>query len=226
MRWLSYGLLWILRGLVALLGNHGVAILALSLCVKALMAPLTMLARRWQDDVNHIKSLLEPKIRAVPQTCKGEQRHRQIMRIYKENNINPLYAFKSLLGAAVQIPFFFAAYHVLSEYTGLRGIPFLWIDDLSLPDRLFVLPWNLPYFGHHFNLLPFVMTTITIITSYLHRSATLSDTLHRRQTFNLYAMALTFFILFYTFPAGMVLYWTMNNFSALGETLVKRYFRK
>ncbi|MBN1980677.1 MAG: membrane protein insertase YidC [Chitinivibrionales bacterium] len=215
MRWLCYGLLFILDFLMKIVPVPGVAVMLLSPTVKILMYPLTRLALIWQQDVERKKSLITPLIQQIKAQWRGQEQHERILAMYKEQGIHPLYSLKSLLSAAIQIPIFFAAYHMLQENVALRGVGFLWIDDLSRPDALFRLPLAMPYFGSTFNLLPFIMSIISIVTSLLHRSHSLSLSLHRRQQLNLYGLAALFFILFYPFPAGMVLYWTMNNVVAL-----------
>jgi YidC/Oxa1 family membrane protein insertase len=115
---------------------------------------------------------------------------------------------------------------MLSEHIALSGISFLWISDLSRPDSLFKLPFTIPYFGNHLNILPFIMTSITFASSWLHTDQSLSVNLQRKQQTNLYLMAGLFFILLYTSPAGMVIYWTMNNVLAFFSTLFEQKFSK
>jgi membrane protein insertase Oxa1/YidC/SpoIIIJ len=82
------------------------------------------------------------------------------------------------------------------------------------------LPVTLPFFGGYLNLLPLLMTGITLLTSRLQRDPHLTPDLHRAQQLRLYLMAGAFFLLFYTFPAGMVLYWTTNNVLHLGKIIL------
>jgi membrane protein insertase Oxa1/YidC/SpoIIIJ len=77
------------------------------------------------------------------------------------------------------------------------------------------LPFELPLFGDELNALPLLMTAVTLLSSRLHDDGTLAGDLLRKQRRGLYAMALAFLALFYTVPAGMVLYWTSNNLVAL-----------
>ncbi|MCK6370421.1 MAG: YidC/Oxa1 family membrane protein insertase, partial [Gammaproteobacteria bacterium] len=67
------------------------------------------------------------------------------------------------------------------------------------------------FFGADFNLLPLVMTALTVVSAFVQRDDSLSAELLKKQQRQLYLMAAGFFLLFYTFPAGMVLYWTANN---------------
>ena len=109
---------------------------------------------------------------------------------------------------------------MLGENFSLAGAGFLWVQDLSLPDRVMALPGVLPFFGGHLNLLPVLMTVFTIAAARLQEEASLSPELLAGQRLRLYAMAALFFVLLYTFPAGMVLYWTTNNLLHLCKILL------
>jgi YidC/Oxa1 family membrane protein insertase len=222
MRWLSLGLLFIYDWLVQCIPSIGAGILLLSVCVKVLMIPLILVAEQWQKDVNVTKSRLQPILDDIKRSYRGEEQNRRTLAAYREQGVSPFYTVKSLFGALIQIPVFFAAYHMLSENIALNGVSFLWINDLSMQDSLFTLPFALPFFGRNFNLLPFCMTGVTLLTSWLFADRSLSEPLRRRQRYNLYWMAGVFFVLFYTFPAGMVLYWTMNNLLAFAKTMFDR----
>jgi membrane protein insertase Oxa1/YidC/SpoIIIJ len=106
---------------------------------------------------------------------------------------------------------FIAAFDMLGENFALDGTAFLWIGDLAKPDRWLDLPWAIPFFGAHLNLLPFLMTALTLLAAWSQRDASLSADLQQQQARRLYLMAGAFFVLLYTFPAGMVLYWTSSN---------------
>ncbi|MBN1578869.1 MAG: membrane protein insertase YidC [Chitinispirillaceae bacterium] len=219
MRWLSFGLQSIFDLLLRIIGNTVISVVALSVCVKILIAPLFHIAHKWQQQVNAQKSLLQPRLDEINKKYKGEEHNQRTLAVYKELGIHPLYSLKSLGSAALQIPVFFAAYHMLSEHIALQGVSFVWINDLSLPDRFLHLPFSIPYAGHYLNLLPFIMTAITVASSWIHTDCTLTPSLLKKQRQSLYLMAGLFFILLYTSPAGMVLYWTINNALAFFSTL-------
>lgn len=223
MRWLSFAFLVIFDTLMSLSSNVIISLILLSVCVKIILAPLFKIASIWQKQVNEQSSLLQPKLDEIKKKYKGEEQTKQTLAAYKELGISPLYTLKSLLSAAIQIPVFFAAYHMLSEHIVLSNSSFLWINDLSSPDHLFKLPFNILLFGNYFNILPFVMTFFTFASSWLHSDASLSPILQKKQRINLFWMAGLFFLLLYTSPAGMVIYWTMNNILAFLSTATEKF---
>ena len=211
LRVLCFGMSWLFTGVQSLIGNVGLSIILLSVCVKILMLPLTMIADRWQESVNRTTALLQPPIDAIKRQYKGEEANNRILAVYREHKVHPLYTVKSLAGFLIQIPIFIAAFDVLGESFLLNHTSFLWIDNLATPDRALALPWDVPFFGAYLNLLPFLMTGVTLLTSWIQTDPALTPELLRTQRIRLYLMAVAFFLLFYTFPAGMVLYWTTNN---------------
>jgi YidC/Oxa1 family membrane protein insertase len=211
LRALSLALLSLLGGLTAIVGDPGVAIIALAVSVKILLLPLTAVAERLQEQVNTTQARLQPGIDAINAAHRGEERARRTVALYREQGVHPLYTLKSLFGFLIQIPVFIAVFDMLAEDFDLYRVSFLWIQDLSRPDALLRLPGCLPFFGCHLNLLPFLMSSASLAALLGFRSAVLTPSLVRRQRRNLMGMTLLFFLLFYTFPAGMVLYWTSTN---------------
>ncbi len=212
LRLLCLGLMFILSGLYAIIGNYGLAIIALALVVKLLMSPLTALAEKWQHEVNAKRSVMQPLIDEVKANYKGEEQVNRILKVYKAHDTHMLFSLKSMFGFLIQIPIFIAAFDMLSENFALNAVSFLWIEDLAKPDHFLKLPFSIPFFGTYINLLPFIMTFITVLASLQFEAHTLSPQLRKQQQRHLYIMAALFFVLFYTFPAGMVLYWTSTNF--------------
>ena len=222
LRALSLALLFLLRGLTALVGQPGIAIVALAALVKVLLLPLTLVAERWQEQVNATHARLELGLDAIKAAHRGEERARRTLGLYREEGVHPLYTLRSLLGVLIQLPVFVAVFDMLAEDFDLSRVSFLWIQDLSRPDELLGLPVCLPFFGCYLNLLPFLMSGVSLAALLRFRSSTLTPSLARRQRRNLTGMTLLFFLLFYTFPAGMVLYWTSTNAFQLVSQEVKR----
>ena len=211
LRWICFGLYALLGWIAAVIPNWGLAIIALSLVVKVLMIPLNRIADHFQHQVQEIQAKLEPRLYKIKKQYKGAEQSEQILALHKEFGVTPLYSLKSLFGVMVLIPVFIGAFDMLAENIHLAGTSFLWVSDLARPDAVMRLPFTLPFFGGQLNLLPFLMTALSVATSYLHNPPALTPEMHKRQYRNLVIMAIAFFLLFYTFPAGMVLYWTTNN---------------
>jgi YidC/Oxa1 family membrane protein insertase len=218
LRWICFGLAWFIgvihAGVSAVVPAKfawGVSIMLLSLTVHILMRPLSRIADRFQDQVHATESRLAPELGRIKKEYKGEQQSEQILALYKSEGVHPLYSLKSLLGVAVVIPIFIGAFDMLAENIHLLGTGFFWIADLSRPDAIAPLPFTLPFLGSALNLLPFLMTGLSVLASWLHRPAAQHPSLRKKQVRNMLLLAAAFFVLFYTFPAGMVLYWTTNN---------------
>ncbi|MDP2325483.1 MAG: membrane protein insertase YidC, partial [Gammaproteobacteria bacterium] len=222
LRVLATSLRIILEFWQGIVGSWGLAIMLLSLSVKILMWPLTWIAERWQADVNRQQSLLAPDLAAIRREFKGEEAHNRTLAAYRTHGVSQFYTLKSLAGFLVQIPVFIAAFDMLGENFALSGASFLWVQDLALTDRAIALPVLIPFFGGYLNLLPVLMTIFTILAARLQEDPSLAPALRVGQRLRLYGMGGLFFVLLYTFPAGMVLYWTTNNVLHLGKILVSR----
>jgi len=222
LRWICQAL-YLLLGAIAMLVPHwGMAVVILSVLVGLLMRPLNTIADRLQNEVQQIEAHLEPLLSEIKKNHKGQQQSEKILALYKEEGVHPLYSLKSLMGVFVVIPVFIGAFDMLAENIHLAGECFLWIKDLSHPDAFAALPFSLPFFGSQLNLLPFIMTGFSFIASKLHHHPAMSASQQRKQSRNLVMMSLGFLILFYTFPAGMVLYWTTNNLISVVKMAWKR----
>ncbi len=226
LRPLSFGLLVLLRGLTELIGHPGLAIIALAVSVKVLLLPLTAVAERFQEQANATQARLQPGIDAIKAAFRGEERTRRTVALYREHGVHPLYTLKSLAGFMIQLPVFVAVFDMLAEDFDLQHVSFLWIPDLARPDALARLPACVPFFGCNLNLLPFLMSGVSLATLLRFRSSVLTPPLIRRQRRNLMAITALFFLLFYTFPASMVLYWTStNSFQLLSQELGRLWRR-
>lgn len=222
LRWICQALFWLLTMIYALVPHWATAIVLLSVAVSILMRPLSRIADRLQDQVHHTEAKLGPELAAIRKQHKGEEQSKRILALYKQHGVHPLYSLKSLAGVAVVIPVFIGAFDMLAENIWLAGEPFAWITDLARPDAIAALPFSIPFFGDQLNLLPFIMTALSVWASVLHRHEAMTAAQFRAHQRNLTLMALAFLALFYTFPAGMVLYWTANN----AVSVLKYGFRK
>jgi YidC/Oxa1 family membrane protein insertase len=222
LRWICFALFHLLAGIQAVIPSWGLAVMVMSLSVNILMTPLSRIAERFQQDVNETEARLAPELSRIKKNFKGEEQSAKILALYKTERVHPLYSMKSLMGVAVVIPVFIGAFDMLAENIHLLNAGFLWISDLSRPDDLFRLPFTLPFFGNELNLLPFLMTGLSVVASSLHNPLALNAELRKKQVRNMLLLAVAFFVLFYTFPAGMVLYWTTNNLISVIKSLWAR----
>jgi YidC/Oxa1 family membrane protein insertase len=222
LRWICQALYFLLNAIAILVPQWGLAVMVLSVLVGIMMRPLSKIADRLQDQVHEIDARLAPTLAAIKKTYKGAEQSEKILAMYKDENVHPLYSLKSLMGVFVVIPVFIGAFDMLAENIHLSGETFLWIADLSHPDAFLALPFQLPFFGGYLNLLPFIMTGFSFIASKLHSHPAMDAASQRKHARNLLLMSVGFLVLFYTFPAGMVLYWTTNNLISVIKTLWKK----
>jgi len=133
--------------------------------------------------------------------------NKEIMELYRQNKVNPL---AGCLPMVLQIPVFFALYQVLIRSVALKGARFLWIKDLSEPDRLMMLPVSLPVLGNEINILPILMA----IGMFMQQKITMKSTggeSAQQQKMMMIIMPVMFGFIFYRMPAGLVLYWFINS---------------
>ncbi|NOQ31470.1 MAG: membrane protein insertase YidC [Helicobacteraceae bacterium] len=194
-------LLW----LNGIFGNWGWAIIALTIIVRILLYPLTykgMLSMAKLKDI-------APKVKEVQAKYKGDPQRMNVavMDMYKKHGANPLGGCLPLL---LQIPVFFAIYRVLLNAVELQGAPWIfWITDLAKMDPTYILPI---FMG---------------ATMYYQQKITpnnFTDPLQEK-VFKFLPVIFTFF--FITFPAGLVLYWAVNNILSIAQQfMVNKAFDK
>ncbi|QOC23741.1 YidC/Oxa1 family insertase periplasmic-domain containing protein [Wenzhouxiangella sp. AB-CW3] len=218
MRYLCFGLLWLLEVLFALIPSWGLAIIVLAVLVRLAMYPLARRALAGQHAFAEVQRRIQPEIAEIKQRYKGGEQSERILELYEKHDVSPLAGLKPLLIVLIQIPVFIALFHVLGQAFELREAPFLWIETLAEPDRLFSMGLSLPFFGQYFNLLPVLLAITTLMTLKLSPAPAADATAQRRQNIFLVIMALGFFLIFYPFPAGMVLYWTAANILHIAQS--------
>lgn len=194
-----------------LFDNTGIAIFGVSLTVTLLCLPLYVVAEKWQQVERDTQAKLKPGIERIKKAFKGDEQYMILSTFYKQNHYHPMMALRSSFGLLIQIPFFMAAYSCLSKMPALQGTSFLFIKDMGLPDSIFYIG-KLPI-----NILPIAMTLINIIAGAIYCKG-----FPFKEKAQIYGMALIFLVILYNSPAGLVLYWTMNNVFSL----IKNIFYK
>ncbi len=203
----------VLTWLYAILGNYGLAILALTLIVKLLFYPL---ANKSYRSMSQMKKLQPEMVKLRERYENDKQKMQQeLMALYKREKVNPLAGCLPIL---VQIPVFFALYKVLFVSIEMRHAPFFgWVQDLSAPDptsifNLFgLLPFDPPSFLM-IGIWPLLMGVTMFLQFKLNPQP--ADPIQAKV---MMFLPLMFIFLFATFPAGLVIYWTWNNVLSIAQ---------
>lgn len=186
--WIAQPLFWLLEHIHNLVGNWGIAIIGLTILVKATFFKLSASSYRSMAKMRK----LAPKLAELKERCGDDKQKmsQEMMKLYKTEKVNPLGGCLPIL---VQMPVFLALYWTLMESVELRHAPFLlWIQDLSVKD---------PYF-----ILPVIMGITMFIQMKLNPAP--PDPMQAKV---MQLMPIMFTFMFLWFPAGLVLYWVTNN---------------
>ncbi len=212
-RFIAWPMWWLLTHLFGLVGNFGLAIICLTIIVRAAMFPI---AQRQFASMAAMRAV-QPKMKALQERFKGDKQQLQqaMGKLYKDEKINPL---AGCLPIFLQIPIFFALYKSLLLSIEMRHQPFIWwIKDLSAPDPLKIL--NL------FGMLPFdppsflgigIMAVILGVTMWLQfkLNPAAMDPM-QQQIFMIMPWMMMFVMA--PFAAGLLLYWITSNILTLGQ---------
>jgi YidC/Oxa1 family membrane protein insertase len=207
---------WLLRTFFSIVGNYGVAIIIVTILIKIALWPLTAKSYKSMRQMQKIQPLLT----ALRQRHKDDREtmNKEMMQLYKTYKINPMGGCLPML---LQIPFFIAFYRVLDYALELRGAPFmLWISDLSAPDRLGDLGFKVPFLEQPTGLpvLTIIMTVSMIWQQKM--TPTMGDPMQAKM---MMLMPIVFAVILINMPAGLVLYWLVNNIlSIFQQKLVNR----
>ena len=194
-----------------IIGNEGLSIIFLSLAVNFLVLPLYKRADELQTEERDIQLKMASRIKHIKATFKGDERFFMLQEYYRINHYKPVYALKSSVSILLQIPFFIAAYNLLSGMQSLQGMKFGFITDLGKEDAMFMIG-SFPV-----NVLPILMTIINIVSGIIYTKG------HPlKEKIQVYGLAAVFLILLYRSPSGLVFYWLLNNVFSL----VKNVFYK
>jgi YidC/Oxa1 family membrane protein insertase len=196
-----------------LLGNYGLAIIAITICIRLAFFPLANFSFRSMAKMK----ALQPEMVRLKELHKNDKMklQQEMMALYKKEKVNPM---SGCLPILVQIPVFFALYKVLFVTIEMRQMPFYgWIQDLSERDPTSV--FNL------FGLLPYDVPSFLMIGAWpiaMGVSMFIQQKLNPAPTDPMQAKIFMFFPLFLTiilapFPAGLVIYWTVNNILTMAQ---------
>lgn len=195
--WIAQPLFWLLTFYQGIVGNWGVSIILLTISIKILFFKPSAMSYRSMANMRKVA----PKMQEIKETYADnrEKLGQEMMKLYKEEKINPLGGCLPIL---IQMPVFIALYWMIMESVELRQAPFfLWITDMSVMD---------PYF-----ILPLIMGASMFFQMKLN--PTPPDPMQARV---MQFMPVVFTIFFLWFPAGLVLYWVVNNLLSIAQQYV------
>lgn len=189
--------------------NWGIVLIIFAIIIKIVLHPLT------KSSMNSMRKMqaLQPKMEEIREKYKDDPQkmNSQIMNLYREYGVNPAGGCLPLL---LQFPILIALYNVFRAAIELRQASFFWwIDDLSVPDRLFTLPFTIPLFGvQEVSGLALFMG----ITTFIQQKMSVKDP---RQKAMVWMMPVMMTLLFNGFPAGLNLYYFVFNLLSIGQQM-------
>jgi YidC/Oxa1 family membrane protein insertase len=201
---------WLMNRLYSVIPNYGIAIIILTLLIKIVLWPLGSKSYKSMSEMKKIQPLMK-EIREKHKNDKKKM-NEEVMGLYRTYKINPL---GGCLPMVVQLPVFFALYRMLYQAIELRHAPFfLWIDDLSAPDRLFHFSFSIPFMEPPYGIP--VLTIIMGATMLLQQkmSPPMGDPTQAKM---MMFMPLIFTVIFINFSSGLVLYWLVNNILSISQ---------
>ena len=196
-------------------GHEGFAIIAVSIAISTLVLPLYLRADAVQEEEQNKQKKMERWLNHIKATFHGDERYMMTNAYYAEMQYKPLYALRGLIPLFLQIPFFIAAFHFLSNMQRLQGCSFGWIADLGAEDGMLHLG------GYSLNLLPILMTFFNVCSTVIYTRG-----FSWKQKLQPYLLALFFLIVLYHSPSGLVLYWTMNNLYSFLKNAIQKTAKK
>lgn len=204
---------WLIAEFYAFFPNYGVVIILITILVRLVTAPLLGRQMRSMKKMSTQMQALKPQLDAIKEKY-GDDRQKMseaTMAAYREAGVNPLGMLGGCLPLLLQFPVFIGLFYALQSSIELRQAPFFgWIDDLSVPEALFVIPGlELP-----FRVLPLVMGATMFLQQKLTPQTSIDPA---QQQMMMVIMPIMFTVLFYQFPSGLVLYWMISNVLAIAH---------
>ena len=184
--------------------NYGISIIALSFVVFALMLPLFWVAEKLQYKDLIRKAAMQTSLTEIEDVKNKQEKYYYTKEIFKKHNYKAYYPLINIVGLLIQIPFFLAAYWMLSDFDSFNGQKFGPILDLNNPDGLI----NVGTLNA--NALPFLMTIVNLIAIYFSKNK-----LHNKEIYQLFSIAILFLIILYSSSSALVIYWTASNFFSI-----------
>lgn len=202
--------LWFMNKIHSVVPNYGIAIILLTIFTKIVLWPLGNKSYKSMSDMKK----LQPLMTEIREKYKNDKQkmNQELMALYRTYKVNPM---GGCLPMVLQIPVFFALYRMLYQAIELRHAPFfLWINDLSAPDRLFHFGFSIPFMQPPYGIP--VLTIIMGATMLLQQkmSPPPGDPTQAKM---MMLMPVVFTFIFINFSSGLVLYWLVNNLLSISQ---------
>tara|TARA_A100001015_G_scaffold321541_1_gene452849 strand:- start:2371 stop:4044 length:1674 start_codon:yes stop_codon:yes gene_type:complete len=200
---ISKGVLFTLTELHRYIPNYGFVLILFSFLVKLVVYPLTK--KSYQSTA--AMQTIQPEITSLREKYKNnpQKLNQATMKLYKEKGVNPLGGCLPML---LQMPLLLALFQVFRSTIELRSEPFIWwIKDLSAPDTVLNLPFNVPIYGDQVSVLPVLM----VLSMFIQQRMMSPGAQQPQQKTMQYFMTGFFFLMFNSFPSGLNLYYTLFN---------------
>jgi YidC/Oxa1 family membrane protein insertase len=213
-RGIFFGLLWIHDNTIA---NYGLAIVACTFLLRVLLFPVNQYSMVSMKKTQLQMQRLQPKIKSIKNKYKKQKdaesrgkMNQEMMDLYKREGVNPMGGVSGCLPLLAQIPILMAFYFMLTVAVELRGAPFFgWIKDLSVADPFYVTP---------------LLMGVTMFIQQKLAMSKVKDPVQQQQQKFMMIMPFVFTWICIQMPAGMVLYWFVNNVLGIGQQwLVNRH---
>lgn len=224
--WLENALKWSLNLFYGMVGNYGIAIILVTILVRAIMFPLTFKGSqstaRMQD--------LQPKIQELQEKYKNnpQKLNQEMAEFYKREGYNPLSGCLPLL---IQFPIFIAMYSLFNNHFDLRGASFIpgWINDLSLPEAVYsfqtinLVIWRVSAI----RILPIIYVISQLLYGRYMQQPTSAGQSAGQMKFMMYGMPIMFFFILYDVPSGLLVYWIASNIlTTLQQVVINEVIHK
>lgn len=217
--WLSRPMLSILNVFYALTGSYGLAIIGLTIVVRACMLPLSLKQAKSAAVMQEVQKKIAPEMEIIKKTYANDQQKQSqaIMELYRKYNFNPFSMLGGCFLVFLQLPIFMALYSALNLAVDLRNAPFLWAANLAAPDSLFQFPFRIPLLGWtELNVLPFITVGLFLVQQQMFMPPPTSEE-QAMQYKMMNFMTVFMGIMFYRVPAGLCVYFIASSIWGLVE---------
>jgi YidC/Oxa1 family membrane protein insertase len=209
---ISKAMLWAMNGIHRVIGpiipekigKYAMSLVLMTILIKLLFWPLTQKSTRSMKRMQ----ALSPELKKIQEKYKDDpmKMNKKVMEFWREHKVSPMSGCWPMM---IQLPIFFALFRMIPNAIELRGQPFLWACDLSKPDTILLLA------GFPLNPLPLLMGVTMLVQA---RMTPPSPGMDPAQQAMMKYMPLIFMVFLYSQPAGLTLYWTVQNLLTIVQT--------